>query len=505
MKKTLLVLAFAIFTAFCPSMVKGQDLLVTPTMSNVTVIDGNADSISWKLLLTSEIEGFLVERWEYYSENYTESAWKVIDTIADTLSRSYVDRTTSPDLKKRIYRLKTFNSLAQSFPSQEVWTIWLDSVIGYDPCSATDTLRWSAFSDVFSPAYRLYFRENGSAWDSVMILNPQVVDSVDTYETTAHDVFTPVLQYVHHVTPGASYQYKIGALFSLYLQPQQTSFSNIRTKTTYVYETPPSPVMVTATVNEDNSVSVCGSLGNSDIDTLLLYRDNALVSVSPVNGQTEICLTDTTASVATTPYNFRINFMDLCGRFIENNIVLNNIVLSGVTENMLVHLAWSDAVQGWPVDHYVIYRRAVDEADFTVIGTSSERSLDDDIGQVADPVSKYVYRVEMVGIDGQSAFSNCATLVFDIPDFLMPNAFIIGGRTPLFGPMFRVFPNTGFVFRVFNQWGVKLFETYDVGGKWNGYYDGKAVETGTCFWVVSYIDSDGERIQREGSVMVFQR
>ena len=86
----------------------------------------------------------------------------------------------------------------------------------------------------------------------------------------------------------------------------------------------------------------------------------------------------------------------------------------------------------------------------------------------------------------------------------MPNAFHPGGtRNPVLRPI-PVGMATLDYFRVYNRWGVMVFQTTQVGKGWDGTLGGKLQSAGTYVWMVSGTDYTGKNVKRRGTAVLIQ-
>lgn len=59
-------------------------------------------------------------------------------------------------------------------------------------------------------------------------------------------------------------------------------------------------------------------------------------------------------------------------------------------------------------------------------------------------------------------------------------------------------------FRIFNRWGVKVFETNDLSKSWNGIINGVRAPLDTYTWVVECYDVNGIKLTRKGMVTLIR-
>ncbi|MBK9352508.1 MAG: gliding motility-associated C-terminal domain-containing protein [Bacteroidetes bacterium] len=79
------------------------------------------------------------------------------------------------------------------------------------------------------------------------------------------------------------------------------------------------------------------------------------------------------------------------------------------------------------------------------------------------------------------AFENCDCNIF-IPNAFSPNE---DKKNDVFYPQTEC-PIENVVFRVFNRWGEKVFESHDISMGWNGYYKGKMELIDSYAWTLEY-------------------
>lgn len=90
--------------------------------------------------------------------------------------------------------------------------------------------------------------------------------------------------------------------------------------------------------------------------------------------------------------------------------------------------------------------------------------------------------------------------------FYVPNAFTPDGdeHNNVFGPVMGTgFDAADFQFEIYNRWGEKIFESFDVNGRWDGTFQGTLVQPGTYTWKLTFGDLyNDERHMHVGSVSI---
>jgi gliding motility-associated-like protein len=88
-----------------------------------------------------------------------------------------------------------------------------------------------------------------------------------------------------------------------------------------------------------------------------------------------------------------------------------------------------------------------------------------------------------------------------IPTAFTPNG---DGTNDTFGPLYAVKAND-LIFRVFNRWGQKVFETNNWRQPWNGKIKGVDAPTGAYVWSMQYINRDDKKpYQAKGTVVLIR-
>lgn len=108
-----------------------------------------------------------------------------------------------------------------------------------------------------------------------------------------------------------------------------------------------------------------------------------------------------------------------------------------------------------------------------------------------------------------NASTNANSYAWDFGDggtSIVTNAFTPDGdeHNNVFGPVMGTgFDATDFQFEIYNRWGEKIFESFDVNGRWDGTFQGKLVQPGTYTWKLTFGDLyNDERHTHIGSVSI---
>jgi gliding motility-associated-like protein len=89
--------------------------------------------------------------------------------------------------------------------------------------------------------------------------------------------------------------------------------------------------------------------------------------------------------------------------------------------------------------------------------------------------------------------SNCE-LEIELPNVFTPNR---DGLNDNFIPV-KYKGVTTATLKIFNRWGIQLFNTDNLQQGWNGYYNGSICSDGTYYWIVQYTTSSSEPQELKG-------
>ena len=83
----------------------------------------------------------------------------------------------------------------------------------------------------------------------------------------------------------------------------------------------------------------------------------------------------------------------------------------------------------------------------------------------------------------------------------IPNAFVPDGVNFLFKPEVVIMGSiSNYRMQIFNRWGGEVFETNALADGWNGQQEGKPLDPGVYFYLITFEQPDGTFEQRSGTV-----
>jgi gliding motility-associated-like protein len=89
----------------------------------------------------------------------------------------------------------------------------------------------------------------------------------------------------------------------------------------------------------------------------------------------------------------------------------------------------------------------------------------------------------------------------------IPNAFTpdANGHNEIFKPVIYGFEVSYYSLKIFNRWGILIFETNDPEAGWNGFYQDSIAEDGSYSWIMDIKNgADVEILRKFGKVILLR-
>ncbi|NNC95507.1 MAG: PKD domain-containing protein [Chitinophagales bacterium] len=102
--------------------------------------------------------------------------------------------------------------------------------------------------------------------------------------------------------------------------------------------------------------------------------------------------------------------------------------------------------------------------------------------------------------DSMTVFVNALDLLL-VPSGFSPNH---DGNNDRFGILESSNVEEIYEFAVYNRWGEKVFSTTNIDDSWDGTYKGSAQEMGTYTFAIDYLNFDGERLKKSGTITLLR-
>ncbi len=229
-----------------------------------------------------------------------------------------------------------------------------------------------------------------------------------------------------------------------------------------------------------------------------------LTSFEPPN---EIDFIDNTADVHQLSYTYRLFAQDTCGDLTPLGRIARSILLQASISAGRILLDWN-LYRKWENDARIYHLEVFDESknDFITVATLEEGITDYTDTYTYLSQAAYCYRIIAFEKEGNEAesVSNLAC-VTPPPLLFVPNAFSPNddGTNDYFriqGPFVEWFH-----LKIFNRWGEKIYETYNLEQGWSGKtYSGESVPEGVYVYTVEGAGYDNQVIRKAGTVTVIR-
>lgn len=479
-----------------------QDLLnpVLPQLDSVTVnLATSLATLGWNQTISDDAVGYVI-----YQQNASGN-WVPIDTVYGLTNTTYVNPLSNAGAVSENYCIAVFDSCGNISPIG-VGQRSIHATVNLDVCSAQNELRWNKYVNMPGgvAGYNIWVSANSGPYTLLATNIPADTSYIHTNLTqfTNYCYFIQVFNTPGTITASSN---EVCAFANIPLQPQ-FSYLKVATVVAHNVVTVKAYVDVAAAIDHYNimrSDNFSGPFG--------------LVGTVPFTGNPIISFNDITAKTSEHSYYYEVIAVDTCGK--ESSMITNigrTILLSAkANDNFTNTLEWNDYEQ-WlgTVSSYNIYRGI--DGNFAgappianVPFTGGANTYTDDISPVLEGQGVFSYYVEALEGSGNpytfadTSRSNIAEALQD-PNFYIPNAFVPSGLNNEFKPVSTYINTTDYTFLIFNRWGQKIFEVHDPSFGWDGTYKGEKAEGGVYVYWIKYKGSNGEYIERKGSVTLLR-
>jgi len=385
-----------------------------------------------------------------------------------------------------------------------VSTIYLQEA--FIPCTKSVKLNWTAYNGFPNSSVRYDINVSVNAAPYTRITSSFSLD----YEYLG-------------VVPGNTYDFYVTAVENGGVGPFRSSSNIVNSDVTAALIFPTFNDLNWATVIDSQQIDIQFRIDLlADMTAYKIQRSTSesgpfvtISTVAKVPGMApEVNYSDVGVNTNLSPYFYQIEIVnEICG-FDSMYSNLASTILVDVTSSPIDALNTVTMTEyiDWDVGvlQYDIYRAVGGVWETLPLRSfpafSDTMTFVDDVSEVFGGNGEFCYKVEAIskGVDNGFSMSNEACALHE-PLIYMPNAFFPGGiYNPVFKPILTFAnPNT-YSFKVFNRWGVVVFETGDVSEAWNGRFDnsGELSPTGVYFYVVKFHSAQGDLYTKRGNVTI---
>ncbi len=467
---------------------------ITPVMDTVSVsrLTGEAE-MSWQPSPSQDTR-------KYYIYRRTGAGpWFIVDSVFGINNTYYTYLASNPQVGSESYCVAAVDSCNQPSPmGTEHKTIFLKPIT-LDACADKIMLSWSRYINM-GPAvagYRVYMSEDGAPFTLLSTLGP-----ADTTYTQ------------WSFTVNANYCYYIQAFNT----DGETSSSNEQCVVAIKPNQPRFVYMRYATVVDNQYVKLAFFVDTTAYITRYeLQRSDdgiayySLASLPATNTGSTIIYDDHTAFVSAQSYYYRVIVVDSCNMEVLTSNVARTIFLEGNTETFLQNYVQWNPYEDRNVIEYSLNRQVENYDEMHILGLIAPGSVNyiDDVSAYTEEGGRFYYRVDAPMYDlflSQYPFADTSRsnmiLLLQEPRVYIPTAFTPLGFNPVFAPV-GVFTDTEeYYMGIYDRWGEKLFESFDVNQGWDGSYNGKVCHLGSYVYFIRFKLPSGKYYEKLGSVIL---
>ncbi|MFM7016882.1 MAG: gliding motility-associated C-terminal domain-containing protein [Bacteroidota bacterium] len=480
------------------------DLFKDITKPNVSVMDtvslnnptGTNVNMSWIPSTSGDVEGYILY-------HFNGASWDSIGAVigANITQFSFVDASVQSG--PQLYSIAAYDSCGnRSSIGLSQNTMFLKAKL--DVCKYAIDLQWNPFINMPGgvAGYNVFMSENNGPFSLIATVP-------STNITYSHNT----------LTNGSIYNYYVQAIGN---DNSKSSVSTQASDTANLLVLPTFGYLRKATVIDPRRVIVTAyvdTLNQPDVSKYKLQRAYektgpfSTVNVQTYNGLPDLTFADFTARTNQYSYYYRIVTVDSCGNEVLTSNLGRTILLSGLAEqNLTNNLKYND-YEEWlgGVSNYSLFRKIDDiwqPAPCAVLPFGQQAYLDD-VASLYQTTGRFCYKIEAYeGAGNTYGFTDTSTsneiCLIQEPKVYIPTAFTPGGKNNLFKPSFIYVDAKNYFFIVFNRWGQKVFETHNPEEGWDGMFDGTLAPEGTYVYNVRIFGTNGQEIEKNGSVTLLR-
>ncbi|MEQ9425640.1 MAG: gliding motility-associated C-terminal domain-containing protein [Cyclobacteriaceae bacterium] len=265
----------------------------------------------------------------------------------------------------------------------------------------------------------------------------------------------------------------------------------------------PPPISDISATIDGNNVSLSWAIEVTNPDVFRIRRSRGNQQLEEIATTSETSYNDENPGVDLASFTYDIFYEDACGNRSSMSNLAQTIFLRTSSSTGNAHqLVWNE-YEGWFADVGNYFLQKLDATGNLV---SEEKALNGLSAQVTltnldqEPV---LYRVRAESLDEvpKSVFSNVLTFQFT-PELFLPLAFSPNGDG--LNDILEIKGTfvASFDFKIFNRWGEIIFFSDDRNKGWDGFLDQRKAPSGTYIYKLNYVDEQGRRFEKEGTVIL---
>lgn len=480
----------------CP----GEAILTSDTLDNVVpdispmksvTVESDIVFLNWYPSLSPQTVGYVIYK-------LTDQGTLPYDTVF--FNTSYVDIFALANEKSEVYTVVAMDACGNTSAFVESQrTIFLQA--SSSPCDRSITLNWNLFEnwDGGIEAHEIWVKKDSLAAERVAVIEGNQTSYV-----------------FDNIEQGINYSFFVNAIEG---GTGVSAKSNVIANTGDIIASVGDLLLKNVSFNDANEVEVTwewdedASLKNAELFSSfdnLSFESIGLPNIIPPLDNRVTFPIDATNPTNTKVF-YRLTTVDNCDSNTVSNYVSTIFLSSAAQPNNENLLTWTpyDSKIG-NVANYSIYK--IDNGSPILVGQvdGAMTTFSDPIRTSADANACYYVEATLSilfaqsGIETITSRSNTSCLT-PTSSIVMPNAFAPHGRNQVFKPTV-LFGEAiqNYQLLIYNRYGGKVFESHDINIGWNGLNNGKNAPQGTYSYLVQIEQSNGERIEKAGILVLLR-
>lgn len=478
----------------------------TPELLSVTVAGvppNEYTTLVWASSTAIDVDGYYIYRENSFGSPIPVDISSGVGSTTIDMDGTTSTNSSAPGVASETYRIASFdfctNTSNSGLPQK---TIYLEAKL--DACNGVTKLNWNKY--INWPAgvdkYELYVN-SGTGFSLLATL-------------TANDT-----SYVHFpLIQSVIYTYYIKAIDG---SGFRFSKSNASTITADVPIRPSFLYLKYATVVDNRTINIMFKHDSlADISKYIIMRSDNLgdtfdaIKEISFNALTSYMSYTDTANCLTfkKSYVYKILAIDKCDQpsYFSDNIARTIFLQANPELNMKNIVTWTDyEVWNGGVRSYKVFRGF--QSVFSDIPAATipfgENLYEDDIANRISKDGEYCYYVQAYqGLDTVFFFADSSrsnkVCIKQEKTFYLPNAFQPDGINKTFKPYDTFLNTNNYVFRIFNKWGERIFETTEPTTGWDGSINGKEGRMDVYIYYITFQDEQFLTKEYRGTVTLIR-
>lgn len=477
---------------------RDQDLPNDPHINLITVKNDGADNfyteIQWEHSTSYDVNHYLVYLVEGTGTLVGNAGFNKSYIIDDPSHPAYVSPCSAP-LKYIVRAVDNCNngsSGAINYQNPQN-TIYLKGDIS-TYCERKAYLEWNAYENMVPPV-KDYLVERSDGGPFITVGSIPAIDTLQLYQFLDDNM----------LEPGMEARYRIAAVAS----------DGTKRSHSCEFIATPFPILVDAlditstSVSESGTVLITITASPADAPVkMALYRTTGegYIALDTVSWDPSgvMVIEDTEAETNKESYTYYAVALDACENGVAYSSEFNTILLKLKAEGERMELTWNDH-NGWgnAFNEYLVYKFINSEPfDGYPIHTNATSYVEFDN---SDTFEEVTYIVEAVNRNSEIPSSRSNVELIPKPGAIqVPTAFKPGSgisKNGTFKPDVRNVDPSTYLFRIYNKWGERIFESTNKEQGWDGTFNGQIL-SGVFIWTVTYRDQQGNTDVHRGNVVI---